>query len=64
MPVLYWLDQQVHSKAVNRERRKRLHVEVQTPKYLLMVNCMVCTCVLLWAIMKIVLFYYFSLFIK
>lgn len=56
MPVLYWLGQQVHSKAVSRELRKRLHVEVQTPKYLLRVNCMVCTCVLLWAIMIIVLF--------
>lgn len=64
MPVLYCLDQQVHLKAVNRELRKGLHMEMQTPKYLLMVNCMVCTCVLLWAIMIIVLFYYFSLFIK
>lgn len=47
MPILYYLDQQVYLKAVNLSSEKRAALGMQNPKYLLKVNRMVCTCVLL-----------------
>lgn len=44
IPISYCLDQQVCSKAINREAEKEAAWGVPNLKYLLMVNYMVCTC--------------------
>lgn len=63
MPIMYFVDQQLYLKAVTERLGKRVCVGMQYPKFLLMFKDVVCTCVLLQAVMLTVIFCN-SLFIR